>query len=224
MADGTGMMVYSSLALPCRIRSVPVEIYFRVASIAEDAILGMSFFKENECQLALDQGVLSIKGQQLHCTDRVGNAISARVQVTKRTSIPANTEVHLDCRIIGTPARTTGTVEQYGNRDHGIMIGHTVVTLRDKGQIPVRCINPHETPVTLTAGTTIGLFASIHDDQIVSTESTPDPHRPGQASNSSSRIPEPSYHPTPHWMGLLAAQVTTWVGRPGAPTPVTGLG
>ena len=48
MADGTGLLIYGSVTLPCRIRTVKLNISFRVANITDDAILGMKFFNENQ--------------------------------------------------------------------------------------------------------------------------------------------------------------------------------
>lgn len=44
IADGSGLLILNgTITLTCRVRSEPVEIAFRVANVAEDAILCMSF-------------------------------------------------------------------------------------------------------------------------------------------------------------------------------------
>jgi hypothetical protein len=72
MADGSGLLIYGQIELACRIRSLPSQITFQVANIADDAILGMNFFIQNQCSLILDQGVLSINGKLLPCVDKTG--------------------------------------------------------------------------------------------------------------------------------------------------------
>ena len=58
MADGLGLLIYGSVTLPCRVRTVQLSLSFRVANITDDAILGMRFFNENKCSLLMDKGVL----------------------------------------------------------------------------------------------------------------------------------------------------------------------
>lgn len=79
MADGSGLLMYGPITLSCRISSIPQELTFLVANISEDAILGMTFFTTNQCQLNLDQGILQVKGRSLQCTDELGRQISTKI-------------------------------------------------------------------------------------------------------------------------------------------------
>lgn len=166
MADGSGLVLYGTITLDCRIRTVPAEISFRVANIAEDAILGMKFFTDYSCQLLLDQGVLKIEDSLLPCTNKYGEFLSTRIQVVKQTEIPANSEYQLTCRLINQPAGTTGMVEHCSDDDLGFRIAPTIVQVKQNRHITVRCINPHATPVSIKPGTTVGLYSSITEDQI----------------------------------------------------------
>ena len=47
LADGSGLLVYGTLTLTCRIRTIQVTITFKLAIITDDVILGIKFFTEN---------------------------------------------------------------------------------------------------------------------------------------------------------------------------------
>ena len=87
LADGSSLTIYGNITLMCRVRSQPVEISFRVANIAEDAILGMNFFTENRCQLLLEEGILSLGGEQLACINREGSPLSSRAQAVEQVTL-----------------------------------------------------------------------------------------------------------------------------------------
>ena len=44
MADGSDLVIYGTVILQCRIRTVHVPITFQVANTTDDAILGLEFF------------------------------------------------------------------------------------------------------------------------------------------------------------------------------------
>ena len=162
-----------------------MDIAFRIANVAEDAIPGMAFFAEQKCHLALDQGILSLGGQQLQCTDKTGGLISTKVQILRETLVPAATELQLNCRLIGHPSERTGVIEHHHEDDLGVRIAHTLTHVQTNGNVTVRCINPHSSPVTLRAGTTIGLFSAIQEDQIFAGSSSDTVHRTPDETSSS---------------------------------------
>jgi hypothetical protein len=174
MADGSGLLIYGHVQLSCRIRSTPVSIHFSVANIAEDAILGMSFFMENKCQLLLDQGLLKIQGKELACIDQSGYPLSSKIQVIHKIQIPAETEMQISCRLTCPTARCTGLVENH-HEDIGIRIASAVADTNSKLKLVVHCINPHSSPVELKNGATIGTFTVVSDNQISNeaTDSSP---------------------------------------------------
>lgn len=100
MADGSGLLIYGSFTLTCRIRSSHQEITFLVANISEDAIPGMSFFANNQCPLNFDQEMLQIGENSLFCTNKLSNQISTKIQVLNEVQIPTEAELQLTCRLI----------------------------------------------------------------------------------------------------------------------------
>ena len=49
MADGSGLPIYGRITLQGRVRNMRFEGEFLVSRIADDAILGMVFLKDQEC-------------------------------------------------------------------------------------------------------------------------------------------------------------------------------
>ena len=177
-ANGGSIVIYGTLTLSCRLRGVPLSIPFRVANITEDAILGMGFFRQNRCQLDLDQGVLHIGDHSIQCVDRTGYPLSAKVQVRKQITIPASTEMQIPCHLTNCTARPIGLIENLPTDDRGFRTATTIVTTDERRRVTARCINPHPSPITLSAGSVIGTFSVLTDEQINATAADDSPPSP----------------------------------------------
>jgi hypothetical protein len=172
-----------------------------VANIAEDAILGMKFFTDNQCQLLLDRGQLRIGEYLLSCTDKLGEPISSKIQVTQLTQIPANSEYQLVCRLITGTAQKVGVVEHLNGEDLGLRIASTLVQVSDKDRrVVVRCINPHSAPITIRPGTSVGLFTSLEEEQIINDSTA---HHPTVDINQVQHQVGSQSHVPPHVQPLL---------------------
>ena len=178
MADGSGLLIYGVITLSCRVRTVQTRVTFKVANITDDAILGMTFFKENRCSLLMDKGFLAIQDQLLPCTNRCGAMLSNKVQVASTVVVPPGAEAQLVCRLTSPPAANTGLVEHFSENDPKVVIAATLTQLNQQGKFLVRCLNPRQTPITLRAGTTLGTYTPITSDQIFQQpeETTPVPN------------------------------------------------
>ena len=71
-----------------RVRNTRFEEEFLVSRIADDAILGMVFLKNQECTLSCDKGVITMGTETVLCTDQRGNFLSNKVQVLSSIVIP----------------------------------------------------------------------------------------------------------------------------------------
>ena len=180
LANGGDILIYGSVDLTCRLRSVRLTIPFRVANISEDAILGMGFFRENKCHLNLDQGLLQIGEQIVQCVDRTGYPLSAKIQVRQTVVIPPASEINVACKLSQETAQPTGITENLPTDDLGVRTAASLVTVDDKKRLALRCINPHAQPVTLNAGTVVGTFSAITPDQV----ETPQDSTPSTTTSS----------------------------------------
>jgi hypothetical protein len=166
LADGSGLLVYGTIMLSCRIRTIHVKILFKVANVTDDAILGMKFFTENQCTLILDKGILIVQDQSLACTSRNGALLCNKVQIISPTTVPPGSEAQLVCRLTSLPAHSIGIVENSMDNNSEVMLAATLTKVSSRRKILVRCLNPSQAPVTIRAGTTLGLFTPITEDQI----------------------------------------------------------
>ena len=95
MADGSGLLIYGYIQLPCRIRTVQVNVLFKVANITDDAILGVQFFDKEQCTLFVHKGLLAIQDQLLTCASRNGELLLNKVQTASTITVPPGTEAQI---------------------------------------------------------------------------------------------------------------------------------
>ena len=166
MADGSGLLIYGSITLPCRVRTVQLSISFRVANITDDAILGMRFFNEHDCSLLMNKGVLVLQDKPLSCVDRTGHPTVNRVQVTHTTTIEHGMEAQLLCRVTSPPSSSLGIVEHFSTKDHGVLLAATLAKADNQGRLIARCLNTSTRSITLNAGTLIGVYTPLSSNQV----------------------------------------------------------
>ena len=184
MADGSGLLIYGYIELPCRVCTVQVNILFKVAAITDDAILGMQFFDQNQCTLFVHKGLLAIQDQLLTCTDRSGGMLSNKVQTASTITVPAGTEGQIVCRLTTPPSNTIGIVEHHSENDPQVVVAATLTQLNHQGKFLVRCLNAKDEPVTIRAGTTLGLYTPITSDDIFQHNGNDNPTKCQQISES----------------------------------------
>lgn len=190
MADGSGLLIYGTITLPCRVRTMQMRVTFKVANITDDAILGIQFFKEHQCLINLDKGVLEIQDQLLLCTSRNGSLYSNKVQVAETTLVAPGCEAQLICRLTSNPAQPVGIVEHCSALDSKVVIAATLTQPNSKGRVVVRCLNSSSSTVELKAGTNIGLYTPVDHDQIFTdTEKDNSTEKP-QIKDFSTHVPE----------------------------------
>ena len=161
MADGTPLPFSGLIRLKCKVRDVAVEETFVICRINEDAILGMPFLTNHGCSVAFDKALLTIDGKQLACTDRCGNPFSSNIQVRKTVKIPARSEITMTCRIISQCSGKIGIVEG-GDR---CILASSLNRPDHKRLILVRALNPDEETLELKAGTVVGSFTTVDENQ-----------------------------------------------------------
>ena len=82
MANGARLAFSGLLRTDLRVRQHQGKETFVVGEIDEDAILGMPFLAQHECQLNFQRNTLTLQGQELTCTRseerRVGKECRSR--------------------------------------------------------------------------------------------------------------------------------------------------
>ena len=80
-ASGDPLPYHGVITLSGRLRTVPFTAEFAVADIAQEAILGISFFTKNECGFSFNEAQFCLDGTKLKCVDKSGNSYVSDVQV-----------------------------------------------------------------------------------------------------------------------------------------------
>ena len=165
MADGTTLELYGVIELPCRLRDKALTVTFVVSRLGEDAILGMPFLVDHDCEMEFGRPVLKMRGQALKCTDKRGNNLTSNVQVMKSTRIPARTELTVVCRLTHRNAATIGVVE--GSRED-LPVAACVSKPDGQGQVLLRCMNVSATPLELKSGEVVASYTGLESSDIYS--------------------------------------------------------
>ena len=188
MADGSDLIIYGSITLNCRLRTLSSQIQFKVADITDHAILGMRFFSEQGSTIHIAQGLLESQGQLLTCVDRAGRPLTSKVQALYTTSLPAGQEALITCRTVWQMDSKAGLIEGYKDPDTHLMIAATLARPDTKRRVTVRCINTSTDPLVLKAGSIVGTFTPVPDTDIH--DHSPSHGTATPCSTSSNDIPE----------------------------------
>ena len=75
-------------------------------------------------------------------------------------------EAQMVCRLTTPPSNTMGIVEHHSENDLQVVVAATLTQLNHQEKFLVRCLNAKDEPVTIRAGTTLGLYTPITSDDI----------------------------------------------------------
>ena len=162
--SGSPLPLHGMITLSGRLRTVPFTAEFAVADIAQEAILGISFFTKNECGFSFKEAQFCLKGNMLKCVDKSGKSLVSDVQVLQAVTIPASTEHHVKCRVRDVCSTSLGLVER--RADSPVLIAPTLHDLVSTQLITIRCLNLSASPVTLQAGSRLAQYVSLAPGQI----------------------------------------------------------
>ena len=169
-ASGAKMPFFGLIKTSLKIRHFVTEETFVVGDSDEDIILGMSFLTRQDCSLDFRRGVLELQGKKLMCTDRQGRPLVCKVQVYKEVEIPPFEEVTVAGRVPETAACLQGVIE--GQNDK-LLLAASLNQPDEKGRILLRCLNPSNEPMKLAAGTVVGEWYSVEEQDIQLMNSEP---------------------------------------------------
>ena len=167
LADGSGLEFYGQVELNGRIRSETAEITFIVADIEPDAILGMPFLRDSQCQVNCADSVVELNKKRLSCTNQHGVDFNSKVQLVADITVPPRTEQMINCRLVNVICKPLGMITNHDTAvNRGLAVAASLHAC-DKDVMPIRCINPMDRAVTLLAGTVIANCMGVERDQLV---------------------------------------------------------
>ncbi|XP_067949880.1 uncharacterized protein [Watersipora subatra] len=163
MADGTRLRFHGLITLPLRVRSVQVTTSLVVCALKEDAILGMPFLVDHRCEMDFQQPTLVVNGQRLVCTDREGRPLVSKMQILRTTTLPPQSEILVGGRLTTTSYQPVGLIEGANQK---YMVAASLLQPDERGRVAVRCMNPTDHPVDVTAGSILGHCTGVKQDDI----------------------------------------------------------
>ena len=166
MADGTRLPFYGVLRVAGRLRDVKIEEAFVVSRLGEDVILGMPFLAAHQCTLSFGKPLLAIGKRELACTDRHGRLLETKVQAVRKVTIPASTEMTIQCRVTTKNYFPLGIIE---GETKGAILAASLNQPDRAGRVMVRCLNLTNQPVTLAAGITVGTYTGVEGQDVSTT-------------------------------------------------------
>lgn len=170
LADGSGLHIYGSIILKGRLRNVTFREEFLVSRISDEAIIGMSFLRRQECTLDCDRGILVMGSETIPCVNKAGRLLANKVQVLRQTVLAPGKEAQLHCRLTTSPSGPVGLVENHLKGDQGIAIAATLCQPGSDGKLVVRCINTTDKSLEMQAGSVVGLYQPVEPEQVVEAE------------------------------------------------------
>ena len=170
MADGSNLHIYGSIGLSGWLSNVPFEARFLMCRISDNAILGMEFLRHHDCSVAFDKGLLLMGGKTIQCTDQAGCLLVNKFQVTRTLTLPSDREVYIRCKLNSEPSGPIELIEGLFGRESRVAVAATLDRPQTKLEVTVRCMNSGTEPRELKAGTVIGIYQPIKEDQVEAAE------------------------------------------------------
>ena len=135
-----------------------------VSRIKEDAILGSPFLVAHNRAMEFNQLIVQVNGKKLKCIDRHGRLLVSSVQVANELVVNPcrRTEMDVPCRVTTQNFCPLGVIK--GQTD-GLPIATSLNGLGVQGKMVARCLNLTNQPTMLKAGTTIGTFTGVKNEQ-----------------------------------------------------------
>ena len=144
-----------------------------LADIKSDGILGMDFFKSNQCRIDVGRNSVNLNGEDICCFHHDENAplTVCRIQVKQNTVIPPETETILIGKPVEVINGTIGIVEpnkQFSERS-GLLIAKSLIDV-ENGNIPIRVANLDTKPCKVYKNTVVAFYEAVSPPNIVHVE------------------------------------------------------
>ena len=134
-----------------------------VADIESDGLIGIDFFKAQDCELRYKDRILVIRDFNVPFREERGRQVSCRIRAAGTVIVPPGCEVILQGKIQQrqhSPSHAVfESISSFG-RDTRLMVGKALIDTT-KGEVPVRVLNPRDEPIEVLGGTDIALAQPV---------------------------------------------------------------
>ena len=160
LADGTDLGVRGQVQLDITLGPLKVEHTIIIANITQEAILGMDFMTEQECQLDLHNSMLRVQGIEVNMrNDNHTVKQCCQLRLTNDVIIPARHEKLLTCSVRKRGNEANINIVEGSmltQAKTGLLIARSLVDI-SKGKTFVRVCNPSEDDIKVHQGTTMAI-------------------------------------------------------------------
>jgi len=163
LADGSCILFYGVVELTGKVRDQAINETFIVSQFKEDAILGMPFLKRHRCHIDFNKSAVVMAGRELACVDRFGRPLVGGVQVVQRCIVPRCHRATVRCRVNCREISHLGVVK---GALGAVQLANSLNRLNERGEFLVQCMNPFTEPVELPAGSLVGKFYSVQEEDV----------------------------------------------------------
>jgi len=163
LADGSCIPFYGIIELTGRVRNQAIQETFIVSQLKENAILEMPFLKRHRCCIDFNKSAMLMGDRELACVDRFGGPLVGGVQVVRSCTIPGRSRPTIHSRGNSSQISGLGVVEVAHDR---IQLASSLNRLTARGEILVQCVNPFTESVKLLAGSMLGRFHSVQEEDV----------------------------------------------------------
>jgi len=163
LADGSCIPFYGMVELTGRVRDQVIQETFIISQLKEDAILGMPFLKRHGCRIYFSKSAVLMAGRGLTCVDKFDCPLAEGVQVVRSCTIPGRSRATIHCRVNNCQISRLGVVESAHDR---IQLASSLNQLTEQREILVQCVNSFTESVELLAGSMLGRFHSVQEEDV----------------------------------------------------------
>ena len=151
-----------------------------VANINTEVVLGLDFMQKFSCTLNFNECTLNTEGSEINCFMR-GKMGCFRIAAAETVSIPSNNEIVIPGSISnkGICLEKLGVIEPKEDliEKKGVLSGRVLAKASER--VPVRLMNPTDSPIVIKKGTILGTFEPVDEVK----EDTKSSHSVGKNKN-----------------------------------------
>jgi len=187
LADGSYIPFYGVVELIGRVRDQVISETIIFSQLKEDAILGMPFLKRHRCHIEFNKSAVMMAGRELACLDRFGRPLVGGVQVVQSCTVPGRSRATVRCRVNCSEISESGVVE---GALGAVQLANSLNRLDEREEVLVQCVNPFTVPVELPAGSLVGKFHSVQEEDVGPALETADDARRTSTRDGREPVPE----------------------------------
>jgi len=161
-ADGSVLTVKGKIGVQLKIGPLCLDQEIIVAKLDDiSGILGMNFLEKNDVEIQIGKRVLKIKGHKIK-VNKDSSSMCAKVRLSDKTNIPANSEMMVESYIEGNLDSVIGLIESTKYvQSKGLLMAKALVSTTNDNKCSLFLLNLNQKTVKINQNTVIGMFNCV---------------------------------------------------------------